>query len=59
MHVYRMWVGVSDHDRLKQGVLVASWRYVVVAADHHLEAEQVACAMAAAHGMPTEIFHEI
>lgn len=59
MNIYRIWVGVSDHDRLKEGVLVAEWHYVVVAAAHHLEAELVACGMAAAHGMPTELFHEI
>lgn len=53
-------VGVSTHDLLKAGVCVDHWTLVQVAAPTHLEAQLIACQMAAAGGwMPTDVITRI
>ena len=48
-------VGVSNHDLLKQGVIVRHYTRVSVATSSYTEARLVACQLAAAGGwMPTE-----
>lgn len=53
--VWEFDVGVSSHDLLQAGVPVAAWRRVEVAAPSYLEAQLVACQLAAAvdGAMPT------
>lgn len=49
-------MGVSTHDLLREGVPVADWRRVTVAAGSYGEAALVACQLAAADGaMPTDV----
>lgn len=48
-------VGVSNHDLLREGVIVRHYTRVSVAAESYTEARLVACQLAAAGGwMPTE-----
>lgn len=55
MHVWEFDVGVSNHDLLKEGVIVRHYTRVSVAAESYTEARLVACQLAAAGGwMPTE-----
>lgn len=51
--VFSFDVGYSTHDLLRQGVTVAGWTRVAVAAPHRDRAAEIACQMAARHGMPT------
>ena len=46
-------VAYSSHDLLRQGVTEAGWTRVAVAAANHVRAAEIACQMAARHGMPT------
>lgn len=52
METWEFDVGVSTHDLLKTGVCVNHWTLVQVTASTHLEAQLIACQMAAVGGHP-------
>lgn len=55
MAVYAYEVVLSTHDLLKVGVLDAARVGVLVEARDEQEGALLACQMAAAHGMPTDV----
>jgi hypothetical protein len=48
-------VGVTTHDLLKEGVVVAKWIRVYVWSEDAMDAHLLACQIAGCHGYVTEI----